>query len=592
MSDKYNVTNYSVENLLGYIKAGEIAVPEIQRPFVWSGKQVRDLIDSLYNGYPTGYLIIWQNPNVRLKNGENSGGKKILIDGQQRVTALMTAIVGQKILTENYEEKIIRIAFNPVAKNEDELFAVTSAAHDKDKAWISDISTVFAQGFSSHKFINQYLKDNPDADEEQIENSLDKLRAIAKCQLGVIQLVSDLSINDVTEIFVRINSQGKRLNEADFAMSKIAADSANNGMILRKAIDYFCRLIVDKSFYKTIENGDEEFMQSEYAQKISWLKKGIDDIYTPDYSDMLRVSCMNVFIRGKLSVLVGLLSGRDFEERTYKAEIMIDSFQKLNKGISNFVNEYNFKNFILAIKSAGFITPKILNSKITLDFAYTLFLILQQSNEVPKTEIKKYVQKWFVLSTLTGRYITSSESQMDRDLRDIASKGFKTFFEENEHALLPENFWKVRLVQNLETSSISSPYFNVYLAAQIFFKDNSLLSKNYPVADLIKVIGDVHHIFPKEYLRQNGFNDRALYNQVANYAYLDTTLNIFIGKRPPNEYFSQALQNLGEDIFYKNLEENCIPPEVVNMTFENYTDFLKSRRFLMAQKIQQYYAAL
>ena len=592
MSDKYNVTNYSVENLLGYIKAGEIAVPEIQRPFVWSGKQVRDLIDSLYNGYPTGYLIIWQNPNVRLKNGENSGGKKILIDGQQRVTALMTAIVGQKILTENYEEKIIRIAFNPVAKNEDELFAVTSAAHDKDKAWISDISTVFAQGFSSHKFINQYLKDNPDADEEQIENSLDKLRAIAKCQLGVIQLVSDLSINDVTEIFVRINSQGKRLNEADFAMSKIAADSANNGMILRKAIDYFCRLIVDKSFYKTIENGDEEFMQSEYAQKISWLKKGIDDIYTPDYSDMLRVSCMNVFIRGKLSVLVGLLSGRDFEERTYKAEIMVDSFQKLNFGISNFVKKYNFTQFISAIKSAGFITPKILTSKITLDFAYTLFLLLQQSDEVEKTKIKSYVQKWFVLSTLTGRYITSSETQMDRDLREIAAKGFKIFFAENERALLPENFWKIRLVQNLETSSVTSPYFNVYLAAQNFFKDHSLLSNSFRVENLMTEGGDIHHIFPKEYLRQNGFDDKNFYNQVANYAYLDKPLNITIGKLAPNEYFPRELEKLGEEIFYKNLEENCIPPEVINMTVENYKDFLRQRRILMAQKIQKYYAVL
>lgn len=592
MSNKYNVTNYSVEILLGSIKAGEIVVPEIQRPFVWSSTQVRNLIDSLYNGYPTGYLIIWQNSNVRLKNGENSGGKKILIDGQQRVTALMTAIVGQKILTENYEEKIIRIAFNPIAKNEDERFAVTSAAHLKDKSWIADISKVFAPNFSSHKFINQYLKDNPDADEDEVENSLAKLQAIKNCQLGVIQLVSDLSINDVTEIFVRINSQGKRLNEADFAMSKIAADNANNGMILRKAIDYFCRLIVDNSFYSKIESGDLEFMNSEYSQKISWLKNGIDEIYVPDYSDMLRVSCMNTFTRGKLSVLVSLLSGRDFEERTFKEEIMIDSFKKLNAGISNFVNEHNFKNFILAIKSAGFITPKILNSKITLDFAYTLFLILQQSGEIPKTEIKRYIQKWFVLSTLTGRYITSSETQMDKDLREIAAKGFKTFFEENEKSFLPENFWKVRLVQNLETSSISSPYFNVYLAAQILSNAHSLLSTSSRVSDLIMIVGEVHHIFPKEYLRQNGFDDKSLYNQVANYAYLDTTLNKVIGKRPPNEYFPQFLEKWNAEDFYKNLDENCIPHEVTTMTVEDYKEFLKKRRILMAQKIQSYYEKL
>ena len=100
--DKYSVSQYSVKSLLGYIDAGDIAIPEIQRPFVWNATQVRDLIDSLYNGYPTGYLIIWQNPDVKLKNGQSAVGKKILIDGQQRVTAIMTAIAGVKILTENY----------------------------------------------------------------------------------------------------------------------------------------------------------------------------------------------------------------------------------------------------------------------------------------------------------------------------------------------------------------------------------------------------------------------------------------------------------------------------------------------------------
>ena len=347
MSEKYNVTNYPVSHFLNAIESKEIVVPEIQRPFVWTSTQVRDLIDSLYNGYPTGYLIMWQNPNVRLKSGENSEGKKILIDGQQRITALMTAIGGHKILNANYQEKIIKIAFNPVAKNSDERFAVPSSAHVKSSIWIDDISKVFAKGFSSHKFINQYMKDNPNADEDEVENSISKLRAIANCQLGVIQLVSNLSISEVTEIFVRINSQGKRLNEADFAMSKIAADSEHGGIFLRKAIDYFCRLIVDNSFYSRLESNESEFTNSEYAQKISWLKSGIDEIYAPDYSDMLRVSCMNTFNRGKLSVLVSLLSGRDFEERTYKEEIVADSFGRLKIGILNFVNEYNFKQFVL-----------------------------------------------------------------------------------------------------------------------------------------------------------------------------------------------------------------------------------------------------
>ena len=84
--EKYNPNSLSVSAILGLIASGDIAIPEIQRPFVWKKTQVRDLLDSLYKGYPTGYLIIWKNHNVKLKDGSVSAGKKILIDGQQRIT--------------------------------------------------------------------------------------------------------------------------------------------------------------------------------------------------------------------------------------------------------------------------------------------------------------------------------------------------------------------------------------------------------------------------------------------------------------------------------------------------------------------------
>ncbi|MBQ7562423.1 MAG: hypothetical protein IJT16_00360 [Lachnospiraceae bacterium] len=161
-------------------------------------------------------------------------------------------------------------------------------------------------------------------------------------------------------------------------------------------------------------------MQSVYAPKLAWLQNDYDDIYDPDYNDMLRVSFMHMFTRGRLGRLVSLLSGRDFETRTYTEEIEAESFDKLSTGVMNFMNEYSFKNFVLAIRSAGFISPKLLRSKMTLDFCYTLFLILQRSGEVTKTDIKHYVQKWFVLSTLTSRYVGTPETQMDHDLREDA----------------------------------------------------------------------------------------------------------------------------------------------------------------------------
>ena len=310
-------------------------------------------------------------------------------------------------------------------------------------------------------------------------------------------------------------------------MSKIAADDRYGGSILRKAIDYFCHVASDPSFYQQITEADKEFQSSHFAAKMQWLKNDNDDIYDPTYSDMLRVSFMHLFNRGKLGVLVSLLSGRDFDDRTFKEEKAKESFEKLSIGVENFINEYNFKNFILAIKSAGFVDQKLLTSRMTIDFAYTLFLLLQNTSEIQKIEIKRYIQKWFVLSTLTGRYASSPETQMDKDLRAISAKGFLQFFKEAEEANLGETFWNVRLVQNLDTASINSPAFSTYLAAQIFLNDRSMLSGSTAVAHLIGA-GDVHHIFPKKYLQQNGLDERSLYNQVANYTYLDSTVNIAI----------------------------------------------------------------
>lgn len=603
MVNKYSVAQYSVDNILGFINSGEISIPEIQRPFVWKPKNVRDLVDSLYNGYPTGYLIIWQNPTVRLKDGREAGGTKILIDGQQRVTALMTALAGQQILTEDYEQKAYKIAFNPLAKDDEERFAVQTPAHVKSKNWIPDISVVFKPDFNAFNFINEYIQNNPETSSDVINRAIQKLLDIRTCQMGTIILVPDLDINEVTEIFVRINSQGKRLNEADFAMSKIAADSKYGGNILRKAIDYFCHLAVDPNFYEKLSATDNEFMKSEFAGSLKWLKDDKEAIYDPEYNDMLRVCLMHKFGRGKLGDLVSLLSGRDFETRTYKEEIADESFAKLTAGVKNFMNEYNFKNFVLAIKGCGFISEKLLNSQMTLDFAYTLYLLLSNSKDIDKIEVKRLVQKWFIMSTLTSRYIGSPESQMDKDLRSIAAKGFKEYFREVEEAELSETFWTVGLVQNLETSSINSPYFNTYIAAQVWNAEASLFSNTTKVADLISVMGDVHHIFPKEYLKQNGYEDKAKYNQVANYTYLDTGVNISIGKKAPNEYFAQAKEQclngqccigtiLNEYDLMNNLKINCIPEGIYTMQAGDYETFLQERRKMMAEKIKNYYYSI
>ena len=165
---KYNNYPLAISQILGLIEANDIAIPEIQRPFVWRKSQVRDLMDSLYKGYPTGYIIIWKNPSVKLKN--------------QRITALMTAIAGKSIVFDDYSEGRVKIAFDPfaaISNNPDaELFAVQTPAHLKSKRWIPDIAELFKPDFGSFKFIRQYVSDNSDMDEEQLNTILEKPSAL------------------------------------------------------------------------------------------------------------------------------------------------------------------------------------------------------------------------------------------------------------------------------------------------------------------------------------------------------------------------------------------------------------------------------
>lgn len=391
---------------------------------------------------------------------------------------------------------------------------------------------------------------------DELDDAIMKLKSIVNRQIGVIELAHKLQIDEVTEIFIRINSQGTRLSQSDFVMSKIAADDKYGGNMLRKVIDYFCHLATKPEFYSTMSAKDSDFMSSEYAAKMAWLKNDKEDIYNPDYNDMIRVSYMSQFARGKLADLVSLLSGRDFNTRDYKDSIAEESYSKLRTGILNYINEYNFSNFVLAIKSAGFIRSRLLNSKMTLDFAYTLYLMLNNDSSLPKTQIKRYVTKWFVLSTLTSRYITSPESVMDRDIRAIHDKGFEAFFKETEAAVLSDSFWNIALVQHLETSAVNSPFFNTFIAAQVRGNDNSLFMKGTKIADLIVVIGDVHHIFPAAYLKANGIKERTKYNQVANFTYLDTQINKLVGKKQPNEYFSAAFEQCeSKNLYWGNISE-------------------------------------
>lgn len=321
----------------------------------------------------------------------------------------------------------------------------------------------------------------------------------------------------------------------------------------------------------------------------------------PDCDDVIRVAFMHMIKRARLSELVQLLTGRDFETREFKEEITEETFRQMYEGVLNVINEYNFKQFMQTIRGAGFISSKMVTSNMALDFAYALHLMLRDS-DVPIASRKRIVQKWYVLSILTGRYSASPESAFAKDLKVISEVGIAQALKNIEDATLSDNFWEVALPQNLSYASSLNPTYLAFLASQIYFADMSLLSQNIRVSELITLGGDVHHIFPKKYLVEHGF-ERTQYNQTANYAYLDTPVNISIGKKAPKDYFSAALAQCGsenaetgsiidEQSLRENLEVNCIPEDIFEMDYTRYDEFLEKRRALMAKKIRKYYESL
>lgn len=596
---RYSVNNYTVDTLLSNIKSGTIAIPEMQRPFVWEAWKVRDLIDSLYNGFPVDYIIEWQNPDVKLKDGTKSLGKRVLIDGQQRITAMTAAIVGKEVLDDHYKWRRIAIAFNP----QEEKFEVSNNAIKKSPKWISDIAPVLEPDFDSLTYVMDYCKKNDMADKmSQINAIINKLRGIVNNNLGVITLNADLDIDSVTEIFIRINSKGEPLSQADFVMSKISSNEVYGGNITRKTIDYFCHLLKSPEDLKEIQHNDTEFSTLPEFDAIKWASKKNEPIYSTTYTDILRVAFTYKFKRGRLSDLVSLLSGRDFDSREFKVEIEEDSFNQLHEAVMHAVNQTNYERYLMIVRSAGIVRKSLIRSQNVLNFGYALYLALRERN-IDSNTIEHIVRRWLALSILTGRYSGSPESMFDYDI-----KRFSTFddpmdyLKQIEAGDLSDAFWNVNLIQHLNTSVASSPYFNMFLIAQVKAHDKGFLSTQIDVETMLENRGDIHHLFPKKYLTQNGI-PKSQYNQIANYVFLQQEINIKISDDAPSEYMKEVYKQIDTkqpvyggivelDDLKDNLHQNCVPDGFENMDINDYQTFLEQRRKLMAQKIKDYYFSL
>lgn len=594
---KYSVHQQPISTLLAWVRSGAIAIPEIQRPFVWEATKVRNLLDSLYQGFPVGYLIAWQNPTVKLKDGTAAAGKRILIDGQQRVTALMAALLGQQVLTKDYDTVRIRIAFHP----RDQRFEVANPAIRKDSAWIPDVAMLFAPEASLLQITRAYLVANPSAEEEETYGTLERVQKVTNNLVGIIDLAEDLDIETVTEIFIRVNSAGTELSQADFAMSKIASSEKYAGGMLRKAIDYFCHLTIAPDFMSHIEEKDHAFAASEFFPKMRWLKNVNDDLYDPTYTDMLRVAFTSEFRRGRLADLVALLSGRNFETREYEEAIAEASFDRLRIGIHNFMNQTHFERFSMIIRSAGFITSDLVVGRSAIDFAYILYL-RGRSDGLTEIDIQSIVRRWYAMSLIRGRYTGSPETAFDLDIRQIDARGMRPYVDSVLASELPDSFWTGLLPQLMDTSSSISPYFIAYKAAQVKAGDLGFLSRDITVDALLRNRTDVHHLYPANHLKKAGL-PRGRYNQIANFALTQSEINIAIGDKDPAVYFEQleeqcsggvvrygAIKDMPE--MRRNLAMHCIDPALLEGAVPAFDEFLVERRRRMALKIRDWYQAL
>ena len=595
MADNYKITQYSVSTILGYVENSQIAIPEIQRPFVWKGQEVRDLIDSLYEGYPIGYLIVWQNSQVRIRGFGKGGTKKILIDGQQRVTALMAALLGREVLDSQYRSHRIKIAFYPLAQPGEEKFAVSDASYEDKPGWIPDISVLFRRDFSFRKFEKEYKEKNPDLDTSLLEAAIDRLKGIVKHQVGVIELSFLLDIDVVSEIFIRINLQGKPLNQEDFAMSKISVNEQYDGDLIRNCIDYFCHLIKEPSFMTILKANEKEFMETEYGRLLGWLQKGEELLYVPSYSDVLKVVLIAGFGKSKIGDLVNLLSGKTKDKTFARGEVSQkvakEAFETLGRGVRAFVSEENYKGFLKALRRAGYTSERLLYSQAVLNYCYAMYLLMDMEG-LSSDKKESLMGRWMTMCLITGHYQSAPDTVVMKDYKEIREAGMESYLRQIEELRLGEEFFASVLPEKFTSTTARTAPYLAYLAAQTASGTLSLYSGENTVGGLYAAKAEAYQILPKAYLEKCGFKTRETYGQVANLTYISKDVKAIVRRKSPANYREELEKQLSAEEIQASLAANDIPENIFDADAGSVPEILAERRRKMARKIQNHYYSL
>ncbi len=581
MATLFKEVSYNLAALIQQIELGIIGLPDIQRPFVWPDTKVRDLFDSMYKGYPVGYFLFWANANVEHTKGIGTAAKQkhpnlLIVDGQQRLTSLFAVIKAQEIIRENYTKATIVIAFNPL----EEKFEIPDATIRKNPKYFQNISRIWEQDADIFEITDNFIehlklsKEVLQDEVKQIRKNFNSLKNLESYPFSALELSTNITEEQVADVFVRINSQGKTLNQADFILTLMSVFWEEG----RKDLEEFCRLCRVPS--------------KDSASPFNYL---ID----PDPDQMLRVSVGLAFRRARLQYVYSILRGKDLETGNFSTERRDNQFEYLKTAQAKSLNIQNWHEFIKAVKQAGFARQDYISSKNNLLYAYIFFLIGREDYKLDLYELKKLIGKWFFMSSITGRYTGSPETVMEMDLARLrginTANEFKKVLEDIIVSQLTDDFWSITLPMDLSTSSSTSPSLYAYYAALYVLGANGLFSK-LKVSDLLqeglrskKSALERHHLFPKAWLHRNGITEQRDTNQIANFALVEWSDNISISDTAPSEYLPSYLSRLTKDDKEKMYYWHSLPENWEQMS---YGDFLIERRKRISLVVKDAYETI
>ena len=564
----FKKVDYTLKKLVEDISMGEIGLPDIQRPFVWSMTKVRDLFDSMYRGFPIGYLLFWENGCSDTHRTIGAGPKQkvarlLIVDGQQRLTSLYAVMKAVPVITKDFKSQRIKIAFHPLS----EKFEVSNAAIEKDAEWIPDISILWQPDTKPHAFKRKFLeklgKRRPLTAEEEdiIHERIDRLIKLEEYPLTALEISSSVDEDKVSEIFVRINSKGEALNQANFILTLMSVFWDEG----RKELEEFCRRS------KAPSPGGSPSPFNHYLR--------------PNPDQLLRVSVALGFRRARLEHVYSLLRGKDLETRQFSDEQRVKQFALLQEAQAYVLDLQNWHEFFKVLKRAGYPSDQLISSQMAVLYTYALWLIGKRDFKVDLYRLREVMARWFFMATLTGRYTSSPEARFEQDMALLRGANraddFVRILDEQISAVLTKDYWEVTLPNELETAAARNTAQFAYYAALCLLEARVLYSKM-KVSELLdpttkakKTALERHHLFPRKYLQRIGVREKRLINQVANYALVEWSDNIKISDRAPRDYVPELEKRFASDELQQMYDWHGLPSNWYELDYE---DFLKERR--------------